>query len=503
MAEAPETRSDPSSGDPRPLLRARGMTKSFGSTFAVADIDIDVRDGEVHAILGENGAGKSTLISMLCGLYRPDSGGIEVRGVRQSFSSPRDGLRAGIGVVHQDFRLVGPFSALENVVLGTGQRPNRRAAERCKALCRNVGFNITLESPVSSFSVGEQQQVEILKLLFRGTEVLVLDEPTAVLTPQQSEQLFVSLRSLADAGKAIVFVSHRLREVAAVADHVTILRGGRLISSGPSAGASHAELAELMMGKAVDQRIKVSPSIPGVPLLSLREAATAPGHRGALRGINLSVHAGEIVGVAGVSGNGQADLAEVAAGMRSLHRGTRLAACDPVGFIPEDRLSTGLVGSMSIAENLAMRDYRRSQAYRPWFLSRAKMVERALPLIDEFSIPAAPQVLAGSLSGGGQQRTLVAREMTAAPTLLVVSQPTRGLDIVSAKAVRDHILAVRARGGGVLLLSEDLDELISLSDRIIVMLHGRIATEVSRAEADRQKIGLYMTGAQATGTGEA
>jgi len=476
-------------------LSAHGITKYFDGKAANDSVDFSARCGEVHALLGENGAGKTTLISVLCGQYRPDSGEIQVDGEVRRFSSPRDALRAGIGVVHQDLRQVDRFTVAENVVLGTAQRVDRRAEERVEEIAGELGFHLEPRAVVARLTVGERQQLEIVKLLFRGMSTLILDEPTAVLAPQQSEQLFGALRRLADSGKAIVFITHRLREVTSAADVVTVLRHGRVVAHRPVDGAQPEELARLMIGDEAGPRIKAEPAPTGEPVLELRAVACGTGRR-SLHGVDLTVREHEIVGVAGVSGNGQVELAEVAAGMLEPDSGDRRAAGETVAFIPEDRLATGLVGSMTIAENLSFRRFRRAPMSSRFWLRYRRLRDHAHDLIERFRIPVTnDNAHVASLSGGGLQRVIVAREMTEAPELLVAAQPTRGLDVVSAQAVRRQLLDARNGGAGVLLVTEDLDELLELSDRIVVMLAGKIVAELPRGSATRAELGRHMTGA--------
>jgi general nucleoside transport system ATP-binding protein len=490
-ADARET-----AGEGAIALSARGITKAFDGKPANDRVDFTVRCGEIHALLGENGAGKTTLISVLCGQYRPDAGTVEAAGKPCRFSSPRDALRAGVGVVHQDLRQVERFTVVENVVLGTRDRVIRGAEQQVAQISRDLGFDLDPRSIVAGLTVGERQQLEIVKLLYRGMSVLILDEPTAVLAPQQSHQLFRALRQLADSGKAVVFISHRLPEVIAAADVVTVLRHGRVVAHRPLAGARPDDLAMLMVGDDAGESVVAAPGAPGEPVLALADAACGSGRR-ALNGMSLTVHRGEIIGIAGVSGNGQVELAEAAAGMLAPSRGTRAVHGDVVAFIPEDRLATGLVGSMSIAENLAFRRFRRTPMSTRGWLRRGKMREYARQLIERFRIPTTDDRLqVAKLSGGGLQRVIVAREMTESPDLLVAAQPTRGLDIVSARAVRAQIVQARERGAGVLLVSEDLDELMELADRILVMLGGRAVAEFGRGEATRAEIGRSMTGAR-------
>jgi ABC-type uncharacterized transport system ATPase subunit len=492
--EPPSSREQVPGGD-SPALEGRGLSKSFDDKLANDKVDFAARRGEVRALLGENGAGKTTLISMLCGQYLPDGGAILVNGGRVDFRSPRDALRAGIGVVHQDFRLVQRFTVAENVVLGTSQAPGSEADEAVARVAGELGFRLDPRAHVARLGVGEQQQVEILKLLYRGLDVLILDEPTAVLAPPQAEQLFAALRKLADDGKAVVFITHRLVEVTRAADHVTVLRRGKVVADQPVAGMTHRELAALMVGESVGEAETVESLEAGAPVLEMRGVGLVERGRRVLEDVDLSVGRSEIVGIAGVGGNGQRELAEVAAGMLDHTDGEREVLGDVLAFVPEDRLSTGLVGSMSIAENLAFRRYARPPLSTPLWLRMGQITEFARGLIERFRIPTdSPGLATGKLSGGGLQRVILAREMDRAPDLLVACQPTRGLDVVSARAVREKILEARAAGAGVLFLSEDLDELMEMSDRIEVILGGRLVASFKRGEVSRPELGLRMAG---------
>lgn len=500
MTESPPpARNRSSAGGAESLvLRATGMTKSFAGKLAVDHVDIDLRTSRIHALLGENGAGKSTLISMLTGQYRPEAGRIVVHGRDVNFRSPKDSLRAGIGVVHQDFRLVPAFTVEENVVLGTRSSKGRATEARIRELCAQLHFDLPLATPVRDLVVGQQQQAEIVKMLFRGLDILILDEPTAVLTPQQADQLFVALRTIAESGKSVVFVSHRLAEVAVVADHITVLRAGRVVADQSAAELQAHDLARLMVGDESMGTIPTpSPREPGEPMLDLQGALCGDGHRNSLNGADITLRAGEIVGVAGVSGNGQRLLADVCAGISHLSGGTRTCNAESVAYIPEDRLGTGLVGSMSIAHNLAMRQYRKPGVMNPAWISPRRLKAHAEPQIIEFKIPADPSTLAGALSGGGQQRVISARELSEDPDLVIAAQPTRGLDIVSAQGIRNRLMSVRNRGGSVLVISEDLDELLQICDRIVVMVSGRVIGDVPRHEASRTVLGTLMTGGSA------
>jgi simple sugar transport system ATP-binding protein len=477
-------------------VRATGLTKTFGDKVALRGADFEMHKGEIHALLGENGAGKSTLISILCGQYRPDAGTVEVHGKVEHFHSPRAALSAGVGVVHQDFRLVPPFTVLENVVLGTPSVASKTTRKQCLDIVERVGFNLDLDRRVSDLAVGEKQQTEILKLLFRGLDILILDEPTAVLTPQQASQLFAALRTLADDGKAVAFVSHRLNEVAEAADHLTVLRHGEVVAERAAQGIRPAEISELMVGKLTMPSLGASERPPGAVVLSLAGVSTTGTARDSLHELDLEVRAGELVGVAGVSGNGQRHLAEVAAGILDPDTGTRTCQDETPAFVPEDRLHSGLVGSMSIAQNLALRTYRTLPMRQRLWLSPEEMARTAAPLISAFNIPTTDPALAvGGLSGGGQQRVILARELSRPHELLIAAQPSRGLDVASATAVQQRLLQTRDQGAAVLVISEDLDELLAVSDRIVVLAHGRIVREFTRAQADVLALGEAMTGA--------
>ncbi len=495
----------------------RGITKRFPGVVANDGVDFEAAVGEVHALLGENGAGKSTLSNILTGLYRPDEGEILLYGRRVEFQSPRDALDAGIGMVHQHFRLVEPFTVAENVILGDHRgegrsfRLRRRAIERrVGEISRRYGLHVDPRARIWQLSVGEQQRVEILKALYREARILILDEPTAVLTPQEAEALFATLREMAAEGRTVIFISHKLHEVKAVADRVTVLRGGRSIATVQGAEATPRSLAALMVGREVagPERVESARSVGDI-VLEL-EDVWVTGDRGAdaVCGVSLAVRTGEIVAIAGVAGNGQRELAEAVAGIRPPARGSvrvlgrAIRAGDPrsairagVGYVPEDRLGTGLAPSLSIASNLALKAYREPHVSRGPLLRLRAIRDRALELIARYRIAApGPNAQARQLSGGNLQKVVLAREFSGRPRLLVAAAPTRGLDVGAIETVHAYLRDAAANGVGVLLISEDLDEILALADRVAVLYEGRLLGEFAAAEADLEEIGLAMAG---------
>jgi len=496
----------------------RAIVKRFPGVLANDRVDFQAAAGEVHALLGENGAGKSTLSNILTGLYRPDAGEIFIDGEPVHFQSPRDALDARIFMVHQHFRLVEPFTVAENVVLGDHRGDGRtfrlrpRAIEqRVAELSKRYGLAVDPRARIWQLSLGEQQRVEILKALYREARILILDEPTAVLTPQEADVLFETLREMAAEGRTVVFISHKLHEVKAVADRVTVLRGGRSIATVPAAEATPRSLASLMVGRELDGGQPARTRTPGEPALELTDVwSDADRGDSAVRGASLVVRGGEIVAVAGVAGNGQRELAETVAGMRRATRGEilvggkairggdpRSAIAAGVAYVPEDRLGTGVAPSLSIASNLALKGYReRSSSHGP-LLRLGRMRERAVELIQRYSIAASgPGAAARLLSGGNLQKVILAREFSGKPRLLIAASPTRGLDVGAIETVHAYLREAAADGVGVLLISEDLDEILLLADRVAVMYEGAIVGETSREEADVEEIGLLMAGGQ-------
>ena len=500
---------------PPPAVAMRGITKRFPGVLANDAVEFEAAAGEVHALLGENGAGKSTLSNILTGLYRPDDGEIFLDGRQVHFHSPRDALDAGICMVHQHFRLVEPFTVAENVVLGDHRgegrtfRLRQRAIEgRVAELSKRYRLAVEPRARIWQLSLGEQQRVEILKALYREARILILDEPTAVLTPQEADVLFETLREMADEGRTVIFISHKLHEVKAVADRVTVLRGGHVVATVSAAEATPRSLAALMVGRELGGAGEARARAVGEAVLEL-EGVWTPGDRGeaAVRGASLAVAAGEIVAVAGVAGNGQRELAETIAGIRTPTEGSvrvdgkalradpRAAIAARVAYVPEDRLGTGVAPSLSIASNLVLKSYRGPHSSRGPLLRLRRIRASAVELIHRYRIaapgPAAPARL---LSGGNLQKVVLAREFSGRPRLLVAASPTRGLDVGAIETVHAYLRDAAADGVAVLLISEDLDEILLLADRIAVLYEGAIVGSTSRAEASVEELGLLMAG---------
>ena len=495
-------------------VEMRGIVKRFPGVLANDHVDFDLREGEIHALLGENGAGKSTLMSVLAGLYKPEAGTIALRGKTASFNSPRDAIARGIGMIHQHFTLIPSQTVTENILLGLDEpRFFMRLSEydkRMTGLGERFGLKITPQAKVWQLSVGEQQRVEILKMLYRGVQVLIMDEPTAVLAPQEIKGLIKTLRAMAAEGKSIVFISHKLNEVMAVADRITVLRHGKVTAAGLStAETSKSELAKLMVGRTVLFDLDKKPREPGGVVLTL-DNVCAENDKGlpALRNVSLTVRAGEIVGVAGVAGNGQRELADVITGLRRCtagrvlvsgeevtNRPTLLTIQKGVAHIPEDRTHVGTAPNLSITDNVIMKSYRQPPLARGLSLDSLAARNKAETLKDEYAI-LAPSVdtSARLLSGGNLQRVILARELSAQPQLLIAMQPTRGLDVGAIEGVQKLLLAQREAGAAILLSSEELEEIFALSDRIVVIYEGEIVGEVAGAEHDAETIGLMMTG---------
>ena len=499
--------------DNEQLVALRGIVKEFPRARANDHVDFDLLAGEIHALLGENGAGKTTLMNILAGLYRADEGEIRIRGEPVDLRAPRDAIARGVGMVHQHFRLVDRFSVAENVTLGWHSPRaliRRRALEdEIERLSELYRLRVDPARPLWQLSVGEQQRVEILKNLYRGAEILILDEPTAVLTPQEASGLFESLREMAAAGRGVVFITHKLGEVTAVADRVTVLRRGRNVATVATAETSEPALARMMIGQDLPEHRVESTGKPGEVVLSLGDLEVDD-DRGlpALKGINLEVRAGEIVAIAGVAGNGQRELAEVLVGLRPARAGRilfrdrdvthasvarRIAA--GMGYCPEDRLRQGVAPSLSLTENLISKRYHSAPVGGRFVLRRGEARRAAAELARRFDIRGADlDAPAAALSGGNVQRLVLARELSADPALLIAAQPTRGLDVGAADFIRRLLLELRARGRAVLVIGEDLDELLEISDRIAVLYEGTINGVFHAHEADEERIGLLMAG---------
>jgi len=498
---------------------ATGMTKRFPGVVANDRVSFEASAGEVHALLGENGAGKTTLCNLLMGLYRPDEGHLSIGGRAVRFRSPRDAQAAGVFMVHQHLRLVESMTVAENVVLGWSERRrlrfSRRSVEKQVAEASDrFQMPVDPRAKIWQLSLGERQRVEILKALYRGAKILILDEPTTVLTPQETDQLFSSVSDMAAAGRTVIFISHKLPEVLSVADRVTILRKGRSIATLPTAGTDAAHLARLMVGRDVTLEAVTKPRAEqSAPEVVELRGVSALGNFGteALKDVTLEVRAGEILGIAGVAGNGQRELAEVITGLRPVTKGAitigseQLSNGDPraaidlgVAYVPEDRMGTGISPNLSIAENLMLKSYRGKTFLSGPVLSARKANANAKELMERFDIRApGPRTLLRQLSGGNIQKVLLARELSSEPRVLVAASPTRGLDVGATQYVRGVLAETAQRGVAVVMVSEDLDEILELSDRIAVFYEGRIVGILPAAGADREQIGLMMAGAAA------
>jgi ABC-type uncharacterized transport system ATPase subunit len=497
------------------VLEMRHITKRFPGMVANDDVSFDLFEGEVHALLGENGAGKSTLMNILYGLYHADEGEILIMGKPVRLGSPSASIAAGVGMVHQHFMLIPVMTVAENIVLA--EEPTRsgvvfdvhEAERRVKEISDLYGLAVDPAARIEDITVGQQQRVEILKALYRDADILVLDEPTAVLTPQEAQELFEVIRGLTARGKSVIFITHKLNEVLDIADRITVLRRGKLIETLPAEGATEASLARLMVGREVLLRVEKSSSNPGTSLLQV-EGLRVHDDRGIekVRGISFEVRAGEIVGLAGIDGNGQTEMIDALAGLRAIDAGTVRIDGDDVthdsvhghlegglGHIPEDRQRRGLVLEYSIAENIALHDYRSEPASRYGWLFPRRLIERARTLIRAFDVRGGgPTTRAGGLSGGNQQKVVLAREIERDPKVLIAAQPTRGLDVGAIEFVHRRLIEERDEGRAILLVSLELEEVVSLSDRILVIYEGEIAGEFPPT-ASEEELGIAMTGA--------
>ncbi len=496
-------------------VELRGITKKFANVVANEDVDLTIEAGEVHCLLGENGAGKTTLMNVLYGLYRATEGEVLIDGRPVTFDSPADAIAAGIGMVHQHFMLVPVFTVLDNLILGhepagRGGRIDRDAArDDILAIADRYGLHVDLDALVEDLSVGVEQRVEILKALYRGADCLILDEPTAVLTPQEIDDLFRVVADLKADGTSIVFITHKLREILAVADRVTVLRHGKVVGEADPKVATQQDLATLMVGREVKLVVDREPAEPGDCVLSVSDLVVenAKGQH-VVDGVSFEVAAGEIVGLAGVQGNGQSELVQAIAGMQAPTSGTvlldgqDLTGVSPaelfdrgLAHVPEDRQRHGMVGAFPIKDNLVLNTFRRKRFADGLRTNRAAIAEQAVQLVADFDVrtPSIDEPIQ-NLSGGNQQKVIVAREFTHAERLLVAAQPTRGLDVGSIQYIHQQIVKKRDDGAGVLIVSTELDEILALSDRILVMYAGRIVGEIDGASATREQLGLLMAG---------
>lgn len=497
-----------------PVVELKQITKRFPGVVANDSISLTLRKGEIHALLGENGAGKSTLMNILFGLYQPDEGSIEMNGQPVTIDNPNKAIKLGIGMVHQHFKLVHPFTVTENIILGMEPKKGlkidyKSASAQVAKLSEQYGLQVDPNAKIQDISVGMQQRVEIMKILFRGADILIFDEPTAVLTPQEIEELMAIMRRLVKEGKSIIVITHKLKEIMEISDRVTIIRRGKVIDTVETAQTNPQELAEKMVGRGVSFKVdKAEPQI-GQPVLQLNDLKAKDKHGiHVLNGLNLEVRSGEIVGIAGVDGNGQSELIEAITGLRKIESGSiRLSGKDitnlparkiiesGLSHIPEDRHKHGLVLDFSISENMVLETYYQAPYSRGGLLNQRAIDEHAKQLVEAFDVRTpSVETTARSLSGGNQQKAIIAREIDKNPDLLIAAQPTRGLDVGAIEFVHKQLIEQRDLGKAVLLISFELDEIMNVSDRIAVIYEGRIVGEVLPRETNDQELGLMMAG---------
>ena len=496
------------------VIEMREITKIFGQFVANDKINLHLRRGEIHALLGENGAGKSTLMNMLAGLLEPTSGEIAVNGQVVKLDSPSKAASLGIGMVHQHFMLVEAFTVAENIILGSEITKNgvldiKKAIQEIKELSEKYGLAVDPSANVEDISVGAQQRVEILKTLYRGADILIFDEPTAVLTPAEIDELMIIMKNLVKEGKSIILITHKLDEIRAVSDRVTVIRRGKSIETVEIAGATNQDLAEMMVGRSVSFTTEKNPPQPKEVILSIKDLVVNE-NRGipAVKNLSLDVRAGEIVGIAGIDGNGQSELIQAITGLRKVKSGTiNIKGKDVVGLpprkitemkvshVPEDRHRDGLVLDLTISENIALQTYYKEPLSKNGILNYTNIHNYARKLMEEFDVRAANDyVPASALSGGNQQKAIIAREVDRDPDLLIVSQPTRGLDVGAIEYIHKRLIGERDKGKAVLVVSFELDEILNLSDRIAVIHDGKIQGIVTPAETNKQELGILMAG---------
>ena len=496
------------------VIEMREITKVFGEFVANDKINLELRKGEIHALLGENGAGKSTLMNMLAGLLEPTSGEIVVNGQVVNLDSPSKAASLGIGMVHQHFMLVEAFTVAENIILGSELTKNgvldiAGASKEIKALSERYGLAVDPSAKVADISVGAQQRVEILKTLYRGADILIFDEPTAVLTPSEIDELMAILKNLVKEGKSIILITHKLDEIRAVSDRVTVIRRGKSIETVEIAGATNADLAEMMVGRSVSFKTEKQASQPKEVVLSIKDLVVNE-NRGvpAVKNLSLDVRAGEIVGIAGIDGNGQSELIQAITGLRKVEsgsielKGDSIVGLHPrqitelsVGHVPEDRHRDGLILEMMISENIALQTYYKEPHSKNGILNYSNITSYAKKLMEEFDVRAASEIVpAAALSGGNQQKAIIAREIDRDPDLLIVSQPTRGLDVGAIEYIHKRLIEERDNGKAVLVVSFELDEILNVSDRIAVIHDGKIQGIVSPETTNKQELGVLMAG---------
>ena len=498
------------------VIEMREITKVFGEFVANDKINLELRKGEIHALLGENGAGKSTLMNMLAGLLEPTSGEIVVNGQVVKLDSPSKAASLGIGMVHQHFMLVEAFTVAENIILGSELTKNgvldiARATREINELSERYGLAVNPSAKVADISVGAQQRVEILKTLYRGADILIFDEPTAVLTPSEIDELMAIMKNLVKEGKSIILITHKLDEIRAVSDRVTVIRRGKSIETVEIAGATNADLAEMMVGRSVSFKTEKQEARPKEVILSIKDLVVNE-NRGvpAVKNLSLDVRAGEIVGIAGIDGNGQSELIQAITGLRKIEsgsvelKGQSIVGLHPrqitemsVGHVPEDRHRDGLVLEMMISENIALQTYYKEPLSKKGILNYTNIIGYAKQLMQEFDVRAASEIVpASALSGGNQQKAIIAREVDRNPDLLIVSQPTRGLDVGAIEYIHKRLIQERDNGKAVLVVSFELDEILNVSDRIAVIHDGKIQGIVTPETTNKQELGVLMAGGE-------